>query len=200
MSDLEELKCTLTDDVTDYHQHILDVAYNHWKEVGGSMLENLLWVQETYGDLARFAVQMGKYNQQVQNGGHAQYYFNGYAAAHSDGCDSEHNDTELHDWMLDFMLEDEHLKKLKLTKTVHEIASVELKFNEEETYWGDEEQDIYNEDGEIIDTKLVYGEHPNEEFGELLNELEVVAADSKYFEICDEWMDELECLFKSLLT
>jgi hypothetical protein len=39
----------------------------------------LNWCETTYGSLAKFAVLIGKYNQQVCNGGHIQYFHNGYA-------------------------------------------------------------------------------------------------------------------------
>lgn len=64
-----------------YHQTIQNIMYQHWKQDDTNKdYEAILnWFETEYGELGRFAVQIGKYNQQVCNGGHYQYYYNGYA-------------------------------------------------------------------------------------------------------------------------
>ena len=96
----ENLKTALNhiDTITDYHQAILDIAYDNLKQhedperpgtynVSG-WRSNRPWshalltgfTKDCYGDLAEFAVMIGKYNQQVCNGGHLQYWGNNYAS------------------------------------------------------------------------------------------------------------------------
>jgi hypothetical protein len=58
------------------------------------------WVELSYGPMASLAVLFGKYNQQVCNGGHAQYFDNGYASAESDGYFTSHKDIKLHEKMI----------------------------------------------------------------------------------------------------
>jgi hypothetical protein len=63
-----------------YHQSIMNIMYEQWqKEDAMSYNDILNWFETTYGSLAKFAVLIGKYNQQVCNGGHIQYFHNGYA-------------------------------------------------------------------------------------------------------------------------
>ena len=58
----------------DYHQALLDICYDHWKTEKGWRYEDMLkFAKLTYGELIEFIVLIGKYNQQVTNGGHYQY-------------------------------------------------------------------------------------------------------------------------------
>ncbi len=67
-------------DTDGYHQTIMNIMYEQWqKENAMSYSDILNWFGTTYGSLAKFAVLIGKYNQQVCNGGHIQYFDNGYA-------------------------------------------------------------------------------------------------------------------------
>lgn len=63
--------------------------------------EHLANCEKEYGKLARLIVQLGKYNQQVGNGGHIQYYDNGYASDGEVGFGSDHHgDLGRHQWMV----------------------------------------------------------------------------------------------------
>lgn len=85
----------------DVWQKILNVAYAKWQENDESTYADIIsWVKLSYGPLAALAVLFGKYNQQVCNGGHAQYFDNGYASAESDGCFTSHKDIKLHEEMI----------------------------------------------------------------------------------------------------
>lgn len=96
----ENLKVELDnlDTITDYHQAIMDIAYNNLGSMedldrpgtysaphhtpkqpwSHSLLTSV--TEDSYGALAEFAVLIGKYNQQVCNGGHLQYWENHYAS------------------------------------------------------------------------------------------------------------------------
>jgi hypothetical protein len=101
------------------HQAILNVAYSHWQEKGnedwdyGDMVENTF---EKYGDVAAFAVMLGKYNQQVTNGGHMQYYDNGYAS----GSHKDLQPIDLHTDMMD-SIKESGLSKNTLGSEVYSI-------------------------------------------------------------------------------
>lgn len=87
------------------HQAILNIAYNDWQREDNNwgyaqMLKN---AEKKYGELAMFAVLVGKYNQQVCNGGHSQYWCNGYASAKTDGFGTSHDDSELHEELMDLL-------------------------------------------------------------------------------------------------
>ena len=63
------------------HGAIMDVAYTLWQSKEGvswSYKKMLEVITQRYGLLARFAVQLGNLNYQVENGGWVQYYDNGY--------------------------------------------------------------------------------------------------------------------------
>lgn len=77
----------------DIHQQILNVGYRWWQEENatGGYAEMVDYMGAKYGPLARLAILAGKYNQQVCNGGHSQYVFNGYAASNHDNNADLHN-------------------------------------------------------------------------------------------------------------
>ena len=62
----------------EFHQAVLDVGYSKWQEQTlwdyRAMLE---YTEKTYGVAAKLFILLGKYNQQVNNGGHSQYHANG---------------------------------------------------------------------------------------------------------------------------
>jgi hypothetical protein len=58
----------------------MNIMYEQWQTQNATSYNDILnWFETTYGSLAKFAVLIGKYNQQVCNGGHIQYFDNGYA-------------------------------------------------------------------------------------------------------------------------
>ena len=86
------------DVIQDMHQTLMDIAYDNLKQhedpdrpgtynVSGWRM-NRPWshalltglAEESFGNLVQFAVLIGKYNQQVTNGGHHQYWNNHYAS------------------------------------------------------------------------------------------------------------------------
>lgn len=84
-------------DDDDVWQKILNVAYAKWRENDDTTYADMIsWVNFSYGPMAALAILFGKYNYQVCNGGHAQYFDNGYASIGSSGCFSHHKDITLH--------------------------------------------------------------------------------------------------------
>lgn len=79
-------------DDNDFHQATLNIMYQEWQTnyIGYTYKEILDWFEDTYDSFAKFAVLIGKYNQQVCNGGHIQYFDNGYANGDG-GCFYKHS-------------------------------------------------------------------------------------------------------------
>jgi len=89
-----------------YHQTIINIMYDYWKITPKlTYSEALEWLKTKYGTLAQFAVLVGKYNQQVTNGGHYQYYQNGYGDGKG-GCFCDHDTTiPLHKTLIKLLIE-----------------------------------------------------------------------------------------------
>jgi hypothetical protein len=182
----------------EFHQAVLDVGYSKWQEQTlwdyRAMLE---YTEKTYGVAAKLFILLGKYNQQVNNGGHSQYHANGYGDG-ADGFGDDHDaDNPLHQEMIALF------KKLKL-QSLPSGARL-LAILEEFKVEIDEEREIQEicgacggsgEDGE--DEKCPdcggAGENTvnNPEFGGIENSSELHALDRRYYEISDPWMEELE--------
>jgi len=75
------------DSTDDRHQAVLNVAYDYWQKnhflhwTYADMTDNTGVIM---GEFAKWLVLIGKYNQQVTNGGHSQYHYNNYSERHYD--------------------------------------------------------------------------------------------------------------------
>lgn len=79
----------------DYHQAIMDIGYNEWQRKKGnieSSIDMFEYVRSNFGDEFVMMIQIGNYNRQVTNGGHNQYWDNGYASENTNGFMSNHTD------------------------------------------------------------------------------------------------------------
>lgn len=73
------------------HQTILNLIYDEGESLKPWSYASLINLAvKKYGKLAALAILVGKYNQQVENGGHYQYFDNNYAGGYSDGFAEEH--------------------------------------------------------------------------------------------------------------
>ncbi len=107
--------------VGDFHQAILDVGYDAWNL-------NKLWsyndmvefVKSEYGDKFALLILLGKYNQQVGNGGHVQYFDNGYASVVSSGV-GDHKEVEQHEDMIDMFRKTSELFDIPEGKKIYDI-------------------------------------------------------------------------------
>lgn len=150
----------------DVHQSIVDICYEKWQSMDdGSYADMVSWARMQYGPLAAFMVLAGGYHNQVCNGGHEQYYGNGYADGDG-GCFSERDESmPLHKKMLG-LFSVLGLLDFDIAKKVFEIAK-DMKVNPR---YGE-----LNSFGTIVD----------EDEEQLLNGEEL---DDKYYEICEDWM------------
>lgn len=81
----------------DVHQALMNIIYKDY-DINNKDYEYqrmLTYTFENFGILPEFAILLGKYNYQVGNGGHSQYYENGYAGNHKERLDIHENFVQL---------------------------------------------------------------------------------------------------------
>jgi len=102
------------------HQKLIDIFFEDWKNgIGYDTFAKK--IGEEYGELAQFLLQIGMYNSQVNNGGHQQYYDNGYASYGSSGFGATYDNINLHEELLDLFVE---LNMKKILKHGNELYSI----------------------------------------------------------------------------
>ena len=88
----------------DTHQAIMDIAYKEWQKHENQEYHHMLtWAAWNMGEWAKLAIMLGKYNQQVCNGGHRQYYDNGYASGSGGFFTEKDSSMKTHGEMLTLM-------------------------------------------------------------------------------------------------
>lgn len=186
-----DVKANLSEE--EYHQTILDLGYAEWRKNDGWGYSDMIeWVRQTYGEIAAFAILIGKYNQQVCNGGHIQYYDNGYASQENVGWNDIEKDTNLHENLKDYLEKFKHLINSEVKSEVFGIVSAFFVEIDDERYveeecWDEEKEEYYTD------------QFDNENYGCVLNNYEMNNWDQKYYEVYAEWMKDLEEFFKSVI-
>lgn len=172
-----------------YHQSILNIMYNSWvvDHESFSYEEMIHNFRSNYGDLAAFAVLVGKYNQQVCNGGHYQYFMNGYAGKDKNQCISLHRD--LINLSPSELLDEPDLFQNTIIQKVYTILKKFRVVLDTDRYVIEEYWD--ESSGEYIEDEV---ENPN--FGEVENYHELNALDTEYYEVFDQFMIILENFFE----
>tara|TARA_R110000772_G_scaffold20466_5_gene56922 strand:+ start:82034 stop:84592 length:2559 start_codon:yes stop_codon:yes gene_type:complete len=143
----------------DYHQAIMDVGYNAWQKSGDvhNGDEMFDYMETHFGGEFKMMIQIGNYNQQVGNGGHSQYWSNGYASKESGGAMNSHQECGILSEMIE-SIEGSLLSKKypivnKVLKIMTEFESILEEYDErceECEGQGYFENDCYNcEDGKI---------------------------------------------------
>jgi len=100
----------------DFHQAIMDVGYNWWVDKSddvNSYDQMIFKMEKEFGYKFALLLLLGKYNQQVGNGGHVQYFDNAYASINND-------DIELHKQMIEWFRK-AGLDKTDLGRNIFEI-------------------------------------------------------------------------------
>jgi len=171
-----------------YHQTVLSIMYEYWqrKDVNMNYDEITTWYKEEYGSLAQFLVLIGKYNQQVTNGGHLQYYFNRYSGTEDD---ETRVDLNLHKQLVVLMNKSE--LKDEISQKVFKILEELYITLDTEQYI---EEEIY-EDGEFEIEEV-----ENENYLEVENTNILSKLDDEYYKICDVFMIQLEQYAKDKIT
>lgn len=117
----------------DLFQEVLNIGYNEWQrpenEQTWGFADMVSWVRENFGDDAALITMLGKFNQQVCNGGIIQWLDNGYASD-----DSKRNrrrrsygaspsmDLSLLEWMIED-LDESSLRNLPHGKDIYDILT-----------------------------------------------------------------------------
>jgi len=188
----------LPKDSESFHQEILTVTYSDWQKNSENWSYNDL-INNTitkYGELAALAVLLGKYNQQVTNGGHSQYYDNGYASVNSHHLRDTKRDTDLHMKMITLFDKFDELYNLKNTNKVMEILKDFILYTDEPGHCYDcnGEGGFYDEDANYEACDNCQGTGIDES-----GHCDMSYLDSQYFKINEEWMSELEDFFRQKL-
>lgn len=204
------------------HQSLLELGYSQWQKEGHdwSYSDMITWVTKTYGTLVAFAILVGKYNQQVCNGGHVQYFDNGYGGGTPGNPDFE---IPLHQQLVRYMAEfgfAEHpVNAIMVALEFDVVPEDEYEIYDCCTCGGDgdavfdcEACDTTGDDcnecegaGKLSETcEECGGDGEIEECianrGDICNEGELNALDDRYYRVCDAWMVELEAFFRTHLN
>ena len=187
----------------DIHQAIMNIAYDEYdkwlKKENEQRLEegkfkqpwtytNLLsYVETNYGSLAEFAVLIGKYNQQVCNGGHEQYWYNSYASI------DKWSDIDHHIALMDYFrifINDPEIKDVD--SILSKVWDLLKRFNEDvELYEEDTFGTLgFDEYGEIENREENLEKGLTESSRERLDRL-----DGVYYQISSSLLDILERYF-----
>lgn len=156
----------------DTHQAILNICWKLWTSEVRRYSQFIEKVDESYGDLAVLAILLGKYHQQVCNGGHAQYCDNDYA-----GDDFYRTgDLSLHEEML-LLMREFGLHETESGKVVVGFAGRLMVADED---WDEDEKSWTAE----LSFQTINGDELDEE----------------YYKICDAWEAWLKNYFYSMLV
>jgi len=179
-----------------YHQLIMDGAYDKWQKQGDGRSEAMEDWFERLTDLEKDAVAIGKFNQQVCNGGFAQWVGNGYME-------------------VQFKRLQQALLRLPECEVVGTVKEILGKFEEiaERNEWGagsyseTEYEDccecggsgyIEGDNGEEISCdNCDDGQYEYED--ELCEELQSAGLDDEYYEVNEEFLKVCEAQFKSIV-
>ncbi len=194
----------------DFHQALLNICYSEWQKSSSDMnyRDMVAFGEKTYGEMVAFAVLIGKYNQQVCNGGHYQYYDNGYASGEG-GCLTDHDgDTSMHDLLLSYFLRAETLKNFEWYNELKDILEKFLNFSiDREEYceetcnecYGDGEVESESDEDEMVQCSSCFGSGKEDIYNEDYNKVvghDWETLDTRYFEINKEIEKDLNNYFK----
>jgi hypothetical protein len=117
----------------DYHQAILNLGYFKWQKNDWSYQDMVDYIGKKYHPDFKLMILLGKYNQQVNNGGHYQYLDNGYASG-GGGAFAEKNGIGLHEEMMELFKKSLLFKRDEVCNKVYQIM---LEFEEEASDYGE---------------------------------------------------------------
>lgn len=211
-----------TPDFENLFQEILNIGYTEWQkpENDWGFARMLNWMSKNYGEESAFLIMLGKFNQQVENGGITQWIDNGYASndkKHSYGRD-QRIDISLLEKMIEYF-ESSPLKETEIGEKVYHLL-IEIRDLIEET--ADYCQRCRNhryirctscngtgrtEDDEECEECEGEGEAPcdlcnpegqvdlDAKVGEL-NSFYIDRLDQEYYKYSEKWMQEIENYLK----
>jgi hypothetical protein len=114
---------------------IVDIIYNYWQKPENKNMtySNITdYVGKEYGFLPLFCFLLSNYDGQVCNGGHIQYFDNGYASSNTNGYKSSYDDIETHEEFASLFKDLQFDKILANGKAAYDIInSFELNLEDE---------------------------------------------------------------------
>ena len=189
----------------DYHQTILNIGYKWWQRAENknmSYLNMIDYMAETYGEIFAGFILVGKYNQQVCNGGHFQYYGNGYADGKG-GCFSDRDfDHPLHrrliSWFEKIIKENQDKDYINDLNNAFIVIKKFMDISIDTVYYIEEEV-YYYDDEDFDDSKVEYEEVENNDYGQM-DYTYANKIDKEYFSVNDRLMEALEKISMELLN
>jgi hypothetical protein len=116
----------------EFHQAILDVGYSKWREQTNWDYRTMLeYTEKTYGVAAKLFILLGEYNQQVTNGGRAQYRANGFADGPGGFGDDHGTENPLHQEMISLFKEFKLQSLPSGAKLLAILEELKIELNEE---------------------------------------------------------------------
>ena len=161
-----------------YHQMIMDIMYRDWQKLYKDKNYEFnvdLFLKER-GEVAALAVLSGKLNQQVCNGGFIQYFYNKYSGT----------DEKLHNTLIELLTTYfPETNVLPILKEFYidvdlDITTTEDEYDEELGKWRTVKVDNYD-------------------YGSVINIGFLHDLDTKYYEVNDKFMEELEEFFHNYI-
>jgi len=168
-------------------QSILNVGYAQWKLNDTWLYSDMIEFVKNVDEKFALAILVGKYNYQVNNGGHIQYFDNGYASI-------DENDKELHELMVELFE-----KYLKFDSVLNILK--EFKLDTQYCYDCDGEGSFYEVDEETGEEEeeqcwTCNGTGQSQDMTVVNNE----DLDDKYYKVNDKFIEYMETWCKSLFN
>lgn len=197
---IREEDCTIRHD---YHQTILNIGYEWLQRVENknmSYLNMIDYMAETYGEIFAGFILVGKYNQQVCNGGHFQYYDNGYASGEMNFRNYNFNHP-LHQRMIKWFIKINR-NNASLPEWYNNFLLILKDFmncniDTDKTYT--ESEWIQDEEDENDLGHREFFEADNENYGQIDTDC-TNKLDERYYEISDSVMDFFEIMATKLFN
>lgn len=184
------------DNETDFHQTILNIGYDWWNSNSNPNLigysDMIDYMDKEYGSIYGTLILLGKYNQQVCNGGHLQYFNNYYSRKDQDDYDQVLHirmikefeeiikELETKGIFKKFPIYDTVLNRvLNILKEYLELGIDTDKYVEEEVGYEDENGGFY----------FIEEEVENENFGEITDYLSLEKLNERYYLINTPFME-----------
>lgn len=103
-------------------QKIIDAVYEYWQNNDVSYGQVLEYANTTFGDIGELAILLKNYNYQVCNGGHLQYFENGYCQPETGFFAKKDYDIPLHYRMIE-LFEKFGLYEAEQGKPIYDIMT-----------------------------------------------------------------------------
>lgn len=209
---LEAIKYDADYNKGDIIQALGNIGYLEWSSHKDWSYEDMIkWCETNYDQLVSFAILIGNYDGQVCNGGHIQYYDNGYTDGKGGVFSKRDPYIPLHHYMINLMRQ-YHIDQISSIKHGQKVFDIMTAFHVD--IYNEREVEDYvrcdycNGEGEIFVDEDDYRDCPechgqgstyettyNDNFGSVINTDQLSDLDDRYYEIDKEFMETLNSWF-----